>query len=193
MHSGNQVERWPVVSTNVAVQAAYEEMRRKGESHRVAEMLATRETPSLNTDATFLQGYCNGNQFEKSQYLGDYYRRVAEKLGQNVNGKVYLSSIARFPGDPMAWVNSKADVVAQCERAGFGCDGAVKVKPREEEEEEKEGVAEVAEDIVMERCLQKLEANPDMAEDLRHNEKKLRDFIEQTRAELRPPDWLRAA
>lgn len=116
---------FPVISTNPRVQAHYEACRREGTSHSLAEMFALRQPPMSNTDREFLEGHCNGNQFEKTPEIGEAYKRVARAHGQNPAGKVYLSGLARFPGDPEAWVSGKGDVENILDRRGWGAEGAV--------------------------------------------------------------------
>lgn len=110
--------------------ARYEAMIAAGESPRMAEVLASRSFPGVRTDSTFNRGRCNGNQFEKTPWLGDHYRSVAESHGVNVVGKQYLHQLADFPGDPRAWVSSRAEVEKVCLERGYSCQGAVDVKPR---------------------------------------------------------------
>ena len=119
---------FPTVSDDPDVQATYLAMRRRGESHNLAEMLALQAVPHLVTDSAFLAGHANGSQFEKTPYLGDAYRRRALASGQDVKGKVYLSGLAEYPGDPRAWVSGRGDVQKLCEERGWGCRGSVNVK-----------------------------------------------------------------
>jgi hypothetical protein len=85
------------------------------------------------TDSVFLQGHCNGNQFAGMPYQGDYYRGVAKRQGQDTTGKVYLSGLAAYPGDPEAWVSGRGDAERICQKRGWGAQGAISVKalPRE--------------------------------------------------------------
>lgn len=92
---------------------------------RCAEMLESGETPALSTDNTFLEGHCNGSQFADAPGLGDYYKTEAEAAGQDVKGKVYLSGLAEYPGDPRAWVSGRGDVKKVCEERNYKCQGAV--------------------------------------------------------------------
>lgn len=95
---------------------------------RLNDMIASQQPPGANTDNEFMAGNCCGSQFEKDQALGDYYRRIAARDGlTNVTGKKYLGTLARYPGDPRAWVSGKADVAAVCEERGWGCSGDVNV------------------------------------------------------------------
>lgn len=119
-----------IVSDNPAIQAHYEHCIKQGTSHSLALMFAHAQAPQSNTDREFLRGTENGRQFQGNPELGDEYRRVAESLGQNTKGKKYLSSLAEFPGDPKAWVDSRSDVQKVCEERGWGCTGKVNVKHR---------------------------------------------------------------
>ena len=120
---------WPIVSSDRDVQGVYENMRQDGVSHNLADMFAHQRGPSLNTDATFMSGFCNGNQFEDQPWVGDMYRKEAKAAGVNITGKVYKSSLADYPGDPTAWVSDRADVRRVCEEKGKACVGAVNYRP----------------------------------------------------------------
>lgn len=120
-------QRYPVVSTDPEVQQFYVTCRESGTAHNLAEMFALCQAPSVMTDAVFLEGRHSGSQFEKSPAVGDFYKRVAEQAGQDITGKTYVSGLARYPGDPEAWVSSRGDVRRVCEQRGWGCTGAVEV------------------------------------------------------------------
>jgi hypothetical protein len=121
------------VSDDPAIQAYYEKCRKKGTSHTLALMFAEAQPPQSQTDREFMRGTENGRQFQGRPEVGNEYRRVAEGLGGQTKGKKYLSSLAAFPGDPRAWVDSRADVAKVCEERGWGCTGAVNVKHRTDE------------------------------------------------------------
>jgi hypothetical protein len=93
-------------------------------------MLASQSPPMSNTDREFLEG--QHRQFEKQPRLGDELKRVAELHGQSTTGKIYLGQLARFPGDPEAWVDGRGDVKRICEQRGWSCDGAIQVAARGE-------------------------------------------------------------
>lgn len=109
-------------------EALYAEVVAKGGGHRLAEMLALGVPPGANTDREFLEGRENGRQFQDAPGLGDFYRRVAEGQGQSVKGKVYLSGLAAYPGDPRAWVSGRGDAQRVLEERGWGAEGAVNTK-----------------------------------------------------------------
>jgi hypothetical protein len=48
-------------------------------------------------------------------------------------GRVYLRGMARYPGDPEAWVSSRGDVARLAASRGWGVSGMVDVKRREVE------------------------------------------------------------
>lgn len=141
---------YPWVSRNPRVQLHYIDCRQKGTSHNLAEMFALGQAPMANTDREFLEGRENGRQFEKNPELGDFYRREAEARGADVTGKVYLSGLAAFPGDPRAWVSGRGDVRRLCEDRGWGCEGSVSVPVRNVAETG--GKYEVAPELVMDRA-----------------------------------------
>lgn len=126
------------------------------------------------TDSVFLQGMStNGSQFEGQEWAGDYYREVAEAHGQSVKGKVYLSGLAEFPGDPRAWVDGRGDVQRVLEERGWNGRGAVNVKaPGPLGETER---VSVADDIVEQEVQEELAADPGLADmdpgELRHEVK----------------------
>lgn len=113
---------------------------------KLERMLALGRPPMSNTDREFLQGHCNGSQFEDSPEMGNRFKAQAEAAGVNVKGKVYLGGLAEFPGDPRAWVDGRGDVVRVAEERGLDVDGSVRVRAGRREENH-QPVA-IAEDIV---------------------------------------------
>lgn len=122
-------DAFPWIGGSVSQQIEYVRMRREGVSHNLAEMFALQSPPQIaGTDSIFTEGWCNGNQFEGQEWVGNMYRREAEAAGVDVTGKRYLGGLARWPGDPEAWVSGRGDVKRICEQRGWNCNGAVKVK-----------------------------------------------------------------
>jgi len=161
-----------------AVQEHYDECIRNGCSPKLAEMFSTGQAPSPRTDNTFLEG--RWNQFEKTPWLGDAYKRVADAHGFDVKGKVYLSQLAEFPGDPRAWVSGRGDVQKVCEERGWGCSGSVSVKAQGIDQEPKQ--VAIADDIVQDRVESILEKLP--AEDRPHVDTV--DLTEQVKERIKP-------
>lgn len=149
---------WPIISEYPEVQRHYEDARNLGTSHSLAEMFALGEAPCCNTDTTFLSGHTNGSQFEHNQALGDQLSREAQAAGINTKGKVYLSGLAAFPGDPEAWVDGKADVERVCRKRGWSAEGDVNV-PMPERTPSKE--IDVADDILDREVTSITDAMPD--------------------------------
>ena len=101
---------FPIISRDLVTQARYENMRLAGESHKMAEMLATRTFPGLKTDAIFNEGKFSGDSGKiGSQQL--WLKEQAEAAGVSTSGKWYCSGLASFPGDPTAWVGDRGDVL----------------------------------------------------------------------------------
>lgn len=145
------------ISSNPFVQKHYERCLREGTSEKLAELFATGQTPAIRTDATFLAGHANGSQFSGTEYLGDFYAGVARRHGQDPKGKVYLSSLAKFPGDPEAWVSGRGDVERVLTKRGWGAEGAVNVKLPDIERPE---MVPLADDLAEAEVLDQLEAMP---------------------------------
>lgn len=153
------------ISSNAEVQSRYETMRRKGESHAMAEMLATRRAPNLNgTDTAFLRGKHLNNGLENN-WIGDEMRTKARSAGIPIDGKVYVAQLAdtRGAADPKAWVSDTGDIKRVCEQNGWGCDGSVKTARYEGKPLEQ---VRLAEDIVVEKMESAIEKNPDLKRNL---------------------------
>jgi hypothetical protein len=95
-------------------QAHFLKMVQDGVHPRMAEMFALQKFPGVKgTDRALMQGRYNGGQF--NDMPPDHARNLialAKKAGVNPSGKWYCSGLAdsRGPGDPMAWVDSVAEV-----------------------------------------------------------------------------------
>ncbi len=137
----------------------YAQCLKNGCSEKLAEMLALGSPPMSNTDREFLagRGGCY-DQFAGNEAMGNYYKRVAESQGQNTTGKVYLSGLAEYPGDPRAWVTGRGDVQRLCEEKGWGCEGSVKMPVRRVAEVTGGGLAS---DLVDEEVQARLAENPE--------------------------------
>lgn len=149
---------------------------------RLRDMLERQQGPTLMTDAVFMEGRCNGNQFEKSPAIGDWYKGQATAAGVDTTGRVYLSGLAAYPGDPRAWVGSRGEVQKVVEERGWNCRGAVNVastEPGGTQCDEKR--QPVAEDLVQEAVMEAVVKNPELAE------KDVGEVREQVLDRLKPP------
>jgi putative FmdB family regulatory protein len=83
--------------------------------------------PQVKTSNTFLAGRpMGGGQF--SDKTRDHMLRMAREAGVSTDGKAYDGRIARFPGDPEAWVQSPDDVKRVLEKRGWSAEGDINVK-----------------------------------------------------------------
>lgn len=142
----NVPKAYPFVSGNPAVQARYEELRAKGQSHTIAEMLAFQQPPgSMNTERTFFEAGCNNQQLDN---MGKVYRNklltMAKKAGINISGKIYKPSLAAYQGDPRAWVSDLNDVKRVVKERNLDCEGHVTHKAHETAPKESQGLSDTA-------------------------------------------------
>lgn len=128
----------PFASEQIA-QAAFDKMS------KADQMLSTGVVPSIMTDAVFMEGTDNGRQFQETPKLGDQYKKACEANGGSVTGKKYLRQLAKFPGDPEAWVSGRGDVERVARKRGVGVEGMVNVKASDMAPPDR---VEVAEDIL---------------------------------------------
>lgn len=143
--------------------ADYWQMVDGGTAPRLAEMLALQQAPSLQTDTRWLTGEVNGKQFVSMPASGHYYKSVAKEAGINTEGAVYKHQLARFPGDPKAWVRSRADVLAICKERNLDCEGSVNHKAVDPcLPDSFDSPYEVAEDLVENAILSEVEDNHDI-------------------------------
>jgi putative FmdB family regulatory protein len=89
--------------------------------------------PTCVSDCTVYSGERTdfAKQF-KSEAMREFHLAQAKKNGVNTTGKIYDPQLAKYPGDPKAWVGSDTDVRQVAEHRNWGLNGKVKVKPRGE-------------------------------------------------------------
>lgn len=133
---------YPVVSDNPTQQAAYEKMRADGESHNMAEMLATRSLPGLKTDTNFMA------RRRRRQRLPRAYYEMAKKAGVNTEGRWFCGDVAKYPGDPEAWVEGRGDIKRICEKNNWRAEGEVECNAKPLDVPDGDGKYYVADDIV---------------------------------------------
>jgi len=124
---------YPTISDNIAVQAAYLESRRLGESHSIAEMLALRQLPGVSTDRELFAGRGTlADQFKGEEHVLEQLSRKAAANGRKPQyTDLYEPSLAAYPGDPEAFIpasGGRSHIAEVCRRRGWACDGTVKVK-----------------------------------------------------------------
>ena len=184
------VAAYPIISDIPEVQQHYECCRAEGTSHSLAEMFALQVPPQSNSDREFLLAMRQGreSQFRDGSPRAEHIRRRAEEAGINTRSGVYVPELCRHisvdgggPGDPMAWVSDLGEARKRVEELGMSCQGRLNVKGREMETPPEK--SEPALDITYDRCLDRLQDNPDLWSKA---EAKPREFFEETQDMLRP-------
>lgn len=146
----------PFVSRDATVQLRYEKMRLLGQSHKMAEVLATRSFPGVKTDAVFNEGRFSGD----SGKLGVkelWLQAEAKKHGVSTTGKWYCSGLASFPGDPTAWVDSRGDVMRVAREKNMTVRGYVE---HQGHETDPGGDIPIADDLLGDEVAEVVDANP---------------------------------
>lgn len=132
--------------------AMYVSLRLKGNTHKFAVMVACQRGPRLMTDAVYFQ---NSRQVD-AQFISPQQRdkavAIARRHGYNPQRHdTYVSDIARFFGDPEAWVpqtGGRGYIKKICEQRGWECHGAVETKYREPDADPHETGVKLAPDLV---------------------------------------------
>jgi len=104
---------------------------------RMAEMFALQQAPRLMTDSVFMEGSGRLGDVMSESHLEEVLAG-AKKHGFRPNpNDMYMPTLARFPGDPEAFVSHAGGryyVKKLLEKRGAGGEGVVKVKSREPSE-----------------------------------------------------------
>jgi len=132
---------------------------------RLREVLDSRRMPSIRTDSQFLANHGTlDKQFEGDARQLKAVTDTAKKHGYNPSlNDTYIPTLARFPGDPMAFVpagSPKNHIKKVCEATDRACEGAVTVG-RERKEPAK--TVRLGEDLVQEEAAQRIMKNPEEA------------------------------
>lgn len=148
--------------------AQYMRMRSNGESDRMASMISLAKCAGLDTDDVFFSGskplY---DQFESSRML-QRHLDVAKRFGFTPPANaVYFPNLARFKGDPEAYVTraqGRAYIRQLLERRGWSAEGGVNVKGREPESDPLalENCRPLGEDIIRSRMSEMVSNDPSL-------------------------------
>lgn len=147
--------------------AFYMVLRRRGESHRIAEMLAMQRAPRANTDDTFFSGMgtlldsVDGNQKRLKKLVAAARRRGYEPSA----GDAYFPNLADGEGDPDAFVSRSrgtSHIRKVCEKRGWECRGSVKVKAREPESDPYLNRKPLGEDIIQRTAAVMMQKDPSL-------------------------------
>lgn len=150
-----------IISLNPAVQDHYVQCRREGTGHRLAEMFALQAAPALETDTRWIDGH--DASVNPESYYGSRVLEDARAAGVNTRRAVYKSGLARYAGDPEAWVESRADCVRRAEALGLELEGEINYKPPERDLPEPKKEYRVAPDIVESYYQSAIEDEPALA------------------------------
>ena len=141
----------------------------KGNKPRMAEMLALRSPPRCLTDDVMMQGIGSlDQQFGgNDRHLNDITKCAMHHGYTPKASDYYMASLARFPGDPEAFVNhgqGRGHIQKLLERRGWAGDGLVKMDAREPESDPYENRKHKLNPKIVERIRKtKLRENPDLA------------------------------
>lgn len=148
--------------------AFYVRLRREGKDHRWAEMFASQRAPGAVTDDTFFAGIPRLAEQIGSDKQVDRYVKAARKHGYNPSpNDVYQPGLARFPGDPEAFVSrtkGRGYIKELCQRRGWGCSGSVNVQAAEPTSDpySKANTIPMGKDLVAQYSRELIKQNPDL-------------------------------
>jgi hypothetical protein len=167
----------------------YDQCIRNGCTPKFAEMLTLQQPPGVKTDSTYL---ANSQSVASVVNNGTYQERVlmrrtieaAAKHGHRPNkNDVYEPQLARFPGDPLAFVPSDSPrhhIQKVCEEQSKECSGAVNVKHRQPERDPLETPRGLGEDMVQEKMVEAVKENPALTKlKKKHRAKAFRELREK--------------
>ena len=153
-----------VVNPGVTRGAFYMHMRRKGESHSMADMLALQRPMGLDTDDVFFSGSKPLlEQFESERALK---RNIAGAKRHGFTppmNSTYFPNLARFPNDPEAYVTraqGRGYIRKLLDKRGWACEGGVKAEHREPEYDPLEAAPALAPGLVAEKARAMVEKDP---------------------------------
>lgn len=116
---------------------------------RETKLFRVREVHGLQTDSVFMSGSHVDDGFGTDNRSRQYALALARKAGVSTAGRRYCPSLARYKGDPRAWVDGRGHVKDVCIAEGWGCEGDVNIpKPEDDAPDPLEGKYEVADEVV---------------------------------------------
>lgn len=139
----------------------YSNAMKSGAGERFAEMVAFQQAPATHgTDRTFMEGRLDGSWMNAMPpHMARRMVREAQAAGINTSGKFYMGGLAdkRAHLDPMAWVDSVADVKRVAQARDLEVRGIVNYTPPEKPPAESK---DLADDILRENVAKEMKANP---------------------------------
>lgn len=152
---------------------------------RLDDMLSSQTPPAGKTeDQALMEGLRRGQQFDNApSWAFDHLVAEAKKHDPNFvfrRGMVYQPTLANFHGDPVAFVESAADVRRAAEINKKWVRGAVN---DEGPEVAPLGPAEIADDLVWDGVRDRCAENPDLAAKLRESPEKIKEVFSEVKQE----------
>lgn len=155
----------------------YIESREDGASPRWAGIVACQRGPNITGTDTLLQrGRTNGNQFADCPWVGDAYKKIAERMAPGcTTGAYYTRQLARFPGDPAAWIRTTGDMKKAAELKGADIDDGI-VKYKCKREFAPKNPVPLADDIVQDHLRRRAAVDPTIKTDKKRRKKAIEDI-----------------
>lgn len=113
---------------NPNVRAKYDGLRKKGLGHDEALFAASLGTPyNPRRDVPQILGgntrMFTGDKLDFRQFPDEavrkHYQKAAKEAGVDTSGAMYHPTLARYLGDPKAWVKSDDDIKDRCKERGM--------------------------------------------------------------------------
>ena len=132
---------------------------------RLREVLDGRKMPAIRTDAQFLANHGTlDKQFEGDARQLEAVTNAAKSHGYTPSpNDTYIPTLARFPGDPLAFVPSdspKNHIKKVCEATDRACEGDVSVNREPKKPQE---TVRLGEDLIQEEAAMRIVENPEEA------------------------------
>lgn len=148
-------------------------------SDKFAASLALQSFPRGMTDDVFFQGMPRLADSMPERQFKSLLRASKQHGFVPPADAVYQSGLARFFGDPEAYVTrsmGRTYIKRLCEKRGWACDGAVSVNHRQPEDDplDEKHCVPLAEDIVRDNARRMIAKNPDLA---RMDRRELREKV----------------
>jgi hypothetical protein len=163
------------IQPGVSRLAFYMILRMTGESHRMAESLASQRCAIGMTDDIFFAGMGMLGDDMRPQQLDSLIKTAKSQGFTPTANHVYMPGLARFRGDREAFV-SRSDgrtyIKKLLESRGWEADGGVNVKGREPDRDPFDAAPALADDIIADSARDMIKKNPDLGKlsraELRH-------------------------
>jgi hypothetical protein len=144
--------------------AIYVRLRCEGSTHMFAEMVALQRGPRIMTDSVFFAGQGDLlKQFQGDRAQLESRVALARKHGYNPGpSDIYNPNLARFPGDPEAWIppsGGRAHIRKVLAKRGWGCQGAVELESRPNPPPK---FKDLADDLAVEAAREMATRNPEL-------------------------------